>query len=135
MQTDPALLEIDAAVHASLAQSALFARVAEFIRDRSPHPALRAAALDRPLRAALWTPHWRTLGESTDDDAMLFLCFLLACATLRIDIPRATAAIRQSTRPALSMKLFLAERGLMRFSADELPALVKHASQVLPWYP
>jgi hypothetical protein len=135
MHPDLALLELDAALHASQAQAERYARVADFICERSPLAALREAAQDKPMRAALWAPHWARLQDMEENMATLFMCFLLACALLRIDIPRATAAVRQSTRPELSMKLFLAERGLMQFSAEELPALVKHASQVLPWYP
>ena len=119
------MLQFDAAQVATAAQAHFFHRVAEFVRAQSPVAAYRDAALDKPLRNALWSPHWPALREATEHDAALFMCFLLACATLRIDVARAAAAVRQSTQPEMSMKLFLSERGLLRFSAFDLPYLAK----------
>jgi hypothetical protein len=121
---DP-MLQFDAAQMAAMTQAHFFSRVAEFIRTQTTVAAYRDAALDKPLRASLWAPHWPTLRDSTEHDAALFMCFLLACATLRIDIPRASAALRESTRPEMSMKLFLSERGLLRFSAFDVPELTR----------
>ena len=119
------MLQFDAAQMAAVTQAQFFNRVAEFILDQSPIPAFRDAALDKPLRATLWAPHWPALRDATEHDAALFMCFLLACATLRIDVARAAAAVREATQPEMSMKLFLSERGLLRFSAFDLPHLTK----------
>ena len=119
------MLQFDAAQMAAVTQAQFFNRVAEFILDQSPIPAFRDAALDKPLRNGLWAPHWPALREATEHDAALFMCFLLACATLRIDVARAAAAVREATQPEMSMKLFLSERGLLRFSAFDLPHLTK----------
>lgn len=99
------------------AQSHLFDRAVAFVLARTTVPALRHAALDKPLRVRLWAPHWALLRDASEHDALLFMCFLLACAALRIDVARAVDAIRASTRPGPSMKQFLAERGLLQESA------------------
>src|SRR5471032_1530148 len=119
------MFHFDAAQMAAINQAHFFDRVANFVRDQTPVTAYRDAALDKPLRTSLWAPHWPALRDATEHDAALFMCFLLACATLRIDVARAAAAVRQATRPEMSMKLFLAERGLLRFSAFDLPHLTK----------
>jgi hypothetical protein len=115
----------DTAQMAAITQAHFFSRVAEFVRDQTTVAAYRQAALDTPLRTALWVPHWPVLRDASEHDAALFMCFLLACATLGIDVGRAAAAVRQSTRPEMSMKLFLSERGLLRFSAFDVPELTR----------
>jgi len=101
------------------AQAVFFARVADFVCAQAAVADLRDAARDDPRRTALWAPHWHTLRRASEHDAALFMCFLLACATLHVDVPRAAAAIAQSTDPAASMLLFLSERGLLRPTAFE----------------
>jgi hypothetical protein len=115
----------DTAQMSAITQAHFFSRVAEFIRDQTPVPAYRQAALDTPLRTALWAPHWPTLRDASEHDAALFMCFLLGCAALGIDVMRAAEAVRQSSHPGHSMKLFLSERGLLRFSAFDVPALCR----------
>jgi hypothetical protein len=97
-----------------------FVRVAEFVCAQTPVAAYREVALDKSLRNALWAPHWLTLSESSEHDAALFMCFLLACAMLRIDVPRAAAAIRRATDPGAGMKEFVFERGLLHPSSFDL---------------
>jgi hypothetical protein len=111
--------KLDALHAAAINQANFFARVADFICARTPVGAYREVARDKSLRHALWAPHWPTLREASERDAALFMCFLLACSMLRIDVGRAAAAIRQSTDPQHSMRLFLAERGLLPGSAFE----------------
>ncbi len=119
------MLHFDTAQMAAITQAHFFSRVAEFIRDQTSVAAYRHAALDAPLRAALWAPHWPTLRDVSEHDAALFMCFLLACAMLGVDANRAAEAVRQSPQPETSMKLFLSERGLLRFSAFDVPALTR----------
>ena len=119
------MLQFDTAQMAVVNQAQFFHRVAAFVCEQTPIAAYRDAALDKRLRNGLWAPHWPALREATERDAALFMCFLLACATLRIDVARAAAAVRQATQPELSMKLFLSERGLLRFSSFDLPHLAK----------
>lgn len=119
------MLQFDPAQMAAVTQAHFFHRVSEFVREQTTVAAFREAALDKPLRTALWAPHWPALREATEHDAALFMCFLLACATLRIDVARAAAAVRQATQPEMSMKLFLSERGLLRFSSFDLPHLTR----------
>ncbi len=121
------MLHFDATQMATITQAHFFQRVAEFVREQSPVAAFRDAALDKPLRTSLWLPHWPALRDASEHDAALFMCFLLACGMLRIDVGRAAAAVRQATQPEMSMKLFLSERGLLRFSAFDLPHLTKPA--------
>jgi len=108
---------LDAHHAAAISQAHFFARVADFICARTPVGAYREAARDKHGRHALWAPHWSALRDASERDAALFMCFLLACSMLRIDVPRAAAAIRQSTDPQHSMRLFLAERGLLPSAA------------------
>jgi hypothetical protein len=110
---------LDAPLRDTLAQSRLFARVADFVVDQTPVASLRDAALDKPLRSLLWAPHWPRLRDADEHDAALFMCFLLACAALRVDVASAVVAVRASTRPGASMKQFLSERGLLHESAFE----------------
>ncbi|MGN6527985.1 MAG: hypothetical protein ACTHL8_16485 [Burkholderiaceae bacterium] len=122
----------DLSMHDSIARSRLFDRVARFVVERTTVPALRDAALDKPLRVLLWSPHWALLRAASEHDAALFMCFLLACAALRIDVARAVDAIRASTRPGRSMKQFLAERGLLAESAFDALARRVDADEELP---
>jgi hypothetical protein len=116
---------VDTHQMSALIQVHFFGRVAAFVCEQTTDPAYRAAALDRPARTALWLPHWPTLRQASEHDAALFMCFLLACATLQIDVDRAAAAVRHTARPEHSMKLFLSERGLLRYSAFEVPDLTR----------
>jgi hypothetical protein len=122
----------DLSVRDAIAQSRLFHRVAGFVVERTTVAALREAALDKPLRTLLWSPHWTLLRAASEHDAALFMCFLLACAALRIDVARAVEAIRASTRPGRSMKQFLAERGLLAESAFDALARTAGAEEELP---
>jgi hypothetical protein len=122
----------DLSVRDAIAQSRLFHRVAGFVVERTTVAALREAALDKPLRTLLWSPHWTLLRAASEHDAALFMCFLLACAALRIDVARAVEAIRASTRPGRSMKQFLAERGLLAESAFDALARAAGAEEELP---
>lgn len=119
------MLHVDSAQMAAITQAHFFDRVAAFVCDQTTVAAYRAAALDQQQRRALWAPHWPTLRHATEHDAALFMCFLLACATLGIDVARAATAVRQASQPEQSMKLFLAERGLLRFSAFDVPELTR----------
>jgi hypothetical protein len=123
--TDVDMLHFDTAQMAAITQAHFFSRVAEFIRDQTTVPAYRQAALDTALRTSLWAPHWSTLRDATEHDAALFMCFLLACATLGVDATHAAQAVRQTSEPETSMKLFLSERGLLRFSAFDVPDLTR----------
>jgi hypothetical protein len=120
-----AMLHFDTAQMSAITQAHFFSRVAEFIRHQTTVAAYRQAALDTALRTALWAPHWPTLRDASEHDAALFMCFLLACATLGVDGTRAAEAVRQSSQPETSMKLFLSERGLLRFSAFDVPDLTR----------
>jgi UDP-N-acetylmuramyl pentapeptide synthase len=117
------MLHFDTAQMAAITQAHFFSRVAEFIRNQTTVGAYREAASDTTLRTALWAPHWSTLRSASEHDAALFMCFLLACATLGLDATRAAEAVRQSSQPETRMKLFLSERGLLRFSAFDVPEL------------
>jgi hypothetical protein len=119
------MLHFDTAQMAAITQAHFFSRVAEFIREQTGVAAYRHAAMDVPLRTALWAPHWPTLRDASEHDAALFMCFVLACATLGVDANRAADAVRQSSQPETSMKLFLSERGLLRFSAFDVPDLTR----------
>ena len=116
---------VDTTQMAALTQAHFFGRVAAFVCEQTTDPAFRAAALDRPARTALWLPHWPTLRQASEHDAALFMCFLLACATLQIDVARAATAVRQASHPEQSMKLFLSERGLLRYSAFDVPDITR----------
>jgi hypothetical protein len=124
-----AMLHFDTAQMSAITQAHFFSRVAEFIRDQTTIPAYRQAAQDTSLRTALWAPHWPTLRVASEHDAALFMCFLLACATLGVDSTRAAEAVRQSSQPETSMKLFLSERGLLRFSAFDVPDLTRPGAE------
>lgn len=122
----------DPPMHDTIAQSRLFDRAARFVVDHTTVAALRDAALDKPLRRLLWSPHWTLLRAASEHDAVLFMCFLLACAALRVDVARAVEAIRASTRPGRSMKQFLAERGLLAETAFDLLGRVAGADGERP---
>lgn len=124
-----AMLHFDTAQMSAITQAHFFSRVAEFIRHQTTVAAYRQAAQDTSLRTALWAPHWPTLREASEHDAALFMCFLLACAALGVDSTRAAEAVRQSAQPETSMKLFLSERGLLRFSAFDVPDLTRPGAE------
>ena len=77
----------------------------------------------------MWAPHWPALCGQPEHDAALFMCFLLACEMLDSDIARAAHAARATADPEMSMKTFLSERGLLRFSAFELSELTAREAQ------
>ena len=122
----------DTAQMAAITQAHFFSRVAEFIRDQTSVAAYRHAAMDTASRTATWAPHWSTLREASEHDAALFMCFLLACTTLGVDADRAAEAVRQASQPETSMKRFLSERGLLRFSAFDVPHLTRPAEAARP---
>ena len=124
-----AMLHFDTAQMSAITQAHFFSRVAEFIRDQTTVAAYRQAAMDTSLRTALWAPHWPTLRDASEHDAALFMCFLLACDALGVDSTRAAEAVRQSSQPETSMKLFLSERGLLRFSAFDVPDLTRPGAE------
>ena len=126
---DVDMLHFETAQMAAITQAHFFSRVAAFVADQTTVGAYRQAALDTPLRTALWAPHWPTLRNASEHDAALFMCFLLGCAVLGVDATRAAAAVRQTSQPETSMKLFLSERGLLRFSAFDVPDLTRPATQ------
>jgi hypothetical protein len=119
------MMHFDTAQMSAITQAHFFSRVAEFVRDQTSVAAYRQAAQDTALRTSLWAPHWPALREASEHDAALFMCFLLACHTLGVDSARAAEAVRQSSKPETSMKLFLSERGLLRFSAFDVPHLTR----------
>lgn len=120
------MIQLSEGQMAALIRAHFFQKVADFICEQSAIPAYRELARDASLRNALWTPHWPQLRTEPEHDAALFMCFLLACEMLEIDTARAARAARQTADPELSMKTFLSERGLLRFSAFELPELTSH---------
>jgi hypothetical protein len=122
------MLHFDTAQMAAITQAHFFSRVAEFIRNQTPVAAYRQAASDTTLRTAVWAPHWSALRHACEHDAALFMCFLLACVALGVDAIRAAEAVRQSSQPETRMKLFLSERGLLRFSAFDVPELTRHGA-------
>lgn len=128
--TQPAvhMLHFETDQMAAMTQAHFFSRVGEFVRDQTTVAAFRAAALDTALRRELWAPHWPTLRDASEHDAALFMCFVLACALLGVDAARAATAVRQTAQPEMSMKLFLSQRGLLRFSAFDVPNLTRPGS-------
>ena len=90
------MLHFDTAQMSAITQAHFFSRVAEFIRDQTTVPSYRQAAQDTTLRTALWAPHWPTLRDASEHDAALFMCFLLACATLGVDATRAAFVVDQN---------------------------------------
>ncbi len=123
------MLHFDTAQMAAITQAHFFSRVAQFIRDQTPDTAFRQAALDTTLRTALWAPHWPTLRDASEHDAALFMCFLLGCAAQGVDATRAAEAVRQSAQPEHRMKLFLSERGLLRYAAFDVPDLTRPGAE------
>jgi hypothetical protein len=117
------MIRISEFQYAELTREHFFQKVAAFVREQSSIPAYRECASDRDRRDALWRPHWARLSVQPEHDAALFMCFLLACSMLEIDTERAAHAALHAADPEMSMKLFLSERGLLRFSAFELPEL------------
>ena len=120
------MIQISEGQMADLVRLHFFQKVAAFIGEQSALPAYREIARDAARREALWAPHWPRLSAEPEHDAALFMCFLLACSLLGIDPARAASAARRTADPEMSMKTFLAERGLLRFSAFELPQLTAH---------
>jgi hypothetical protein len=118
------MIQILEAQMVALVRAHFFQKVAAFVCDQSSIPAYRKIARDTEIREALWIPHWPQLSVEPEHDAALFMCFLLACAMLEIDTVRAARVARQSADPEMSMKTFLSERGLLRFSVFELPELM-----------
>jgi len=123
--TTTAMLHFDTGQMAAITQAHFFSRVAAFVHEQTSVPAFRQAARDTARRTAVWAPHWPTLRDASEHDAALFMCFLLACDTVGVDAVRAADAVRQSSQPEMSMKLFLSERGLLRFSAFDVPGLTR----------
>jgi hypothetical protein len=116
---------IDADQMAYLTREHFFTRVASFILEQSPQADFRALASDRSRRNALWLDEWSWLATEPAQMAAMFMCFVLACAALGLDPQRGVALARGASDPAFSIKTFLSERGLMRFSAFDTPELTR----------
>ncbi len=119
------MLRIDDDQMADLTRDHFFARVASFILDQSAHAGLRALASDSSRRRALWLAEWPWLAAESEQRAAMFMCFVLACAALGLDPQRGVALARSAPDPAFSIKTFLSERDLMRFSAFDTPELTR----------
>ncbi|MBC7666572.1 MAG: hypothetical protein H7276_22750 [Caulobacter sp.] len=102
-----------------------FARVASFIVDQSPHAGYRALASDPSRRSELWLSDWVWLATESEQIAAMFMWFVLGCAALGLDPQHGVALARQAPDPGFSIKTFLSERGLVRFSAFDTPELTR----------
>ncbi len=109
----------------ALTQAYFFDRVAAFIRQQTTHDGYRDAVSDVPARNALWAQYWPGLADEPEALAAMYLCFVLACRTLGFDPQQGVVIARRSDDPAFSLKTFLSTRGLLRFSAFDVPELLQ----------
>jgi hypothetical protein len=110
---------------AAMARERFFARVSAFILEQSTHTAYRTLAADARRRRLLWEPEWPALAGQPERDAAMFLCFVLACAVLGIDLAHGSRVARGAPDLGFSMRTFLCEHGLLRFSAFDVPELTR----------
>jgi hypothetical protein len=118
-------MQIDALQMKALTRDYFFGRVATFIRQQTTHDGYRDAVSDVPERNALWAEHWPALADEPEGLAAMYLCFVLACRTLGLDPGQGVAIARSAPDPAFSMKTFFSTRGLLRFSAFDVPELLQ----------
>jgi hypothetical protein len=111
------VIRINAAQMAVMTRESFFGRVSAFILEQSAHPAYRATAADAALRRSLWLAEWPRLAMLPEREAAMFLCFLLACVALGLDVERGAAMARGAPDPVHSLQTFLSERGLIEASA------------------
>jgi len=119
------MLQFDAAQAREITRLCFFQRVRAFIREQSRHPAFVARAQGPAPGDALWAPLWPALQAQGAHDAAVGLAFALACDALGLSPAQALAPIGAPADPPLAMKLFLARRGLLRFSAFDCPELTR----------
>ena len=110
---------------AHMTREYFFTRVASFIVEQSPHASYRALASDPSRRSAVWLAEWEWLAGESEQVAAIFMCFVLACVALGLDPQHGIALARHAPDPAFSIKTFLSERGLVRFSAFDTPELTR----------
>ncbi len=118
-------MQIDALQMKALTRDYFFGRVATFIRQQTVHDGYRKAVSDVLARNALWAHHWPALADESESMAAMYLCFVLACRTLGLDPEQGVAIARSAHDPAFSFKTFFATRGLLRFSAFDVPELMR----------
>lgn len=118
-------MHIDARQMEALTREYFFGRIATFILEQSTHGEYRAAVSDVPTRNALWVEHWPTFADESEALAAMYLCFVLACRTLGLDPEQGVAIARSAHDPAFSLKTFFSMRGLLRFSAFDVPELMR----------
>ena len=119
------MLHFDLTQARELARLCFFQRVRAFIREQSHHCAFVARAQGPEPSEALWAPLWPALQAQGAHDAAVGLAFALACDALGLSPTQALAPIGAPADPPLAMKLFLARRGLLRFSAFDCPELTR----------
>jgi hypothetical protein len=118
-------MQIDALQMKALTRDYFFGRVATFIRQQTTHEGYRKAVSDAEARNALWAHHWPSLSEASESMAAMYLCFVLACRTLGLDPEKGVAIARSAQDPAFSFKSFFETHGLLRFSAFDVPELMR----------
>lgn len=118
-------MQIDALQMKALTRDYFFGRVATFIRQQTTHDGYRRTVSDVPARNALWADHWPSLSGEPESLAAMYLCFLLACRTLGLDLEQGVAIARSAQDPAFSLKTFFSTHGLLRFSAFDVPELMQ----------
>ena len=122
-------MQIDARQMKALTRDYFFGRVATFILQQTTHDGFRDAVSDVPTRNALWVEHWPAFAGEPEALAAMYLCFVLACRTLGLDPEQGLAIARSAHDPAFSLKTFFSTRGLLRFSAFDVPELMREGAQ------
>lgn len=118
-------MQIDTLQMKAMTRDYFFGRVATFIRQQTTHDGYTRAVSDAAARDALWARHWPALSGEPEAMAAMYLCFVLACDALGLDPGQGLAIARSAQDPAFSLKTFFSTRGLLRFSAFDVPELMQ----------
>jgi hypothetical protein len=118
-------MKIDACQIEALTREHFFGRVATFILQQTTHVEYRCAVSNVPARDELWGHYWPQFVAEPEALAAMYLCFVLACRALGLDPGEGVAIARSAEQPAFSLKTFLATHGLLRFSAFDVPELMR----------
>lgn len=115
------MLTFDQQQHDELLLTAFERRVGRFVAERALSPALKDLAARHATVAALCRDQRFRTARLSEHDAAVLLTYALACHADGADPDEGIERAQARPQPVTAMKVFLSQRGHLRFSDFDLP--------------
>ncbi len=115
------MLTFDQQQHDELLLTTFERRVGRFVAQRALSPALQALAARSATVADLCREQRFRTARLTEHDAAVLLTYALACRADGVDPERGIERAQAQPQPTTAMKIFLSQRGHVRFTDFDLP--------------